>query len=99
IALANVNTIEFSMMLQSWVNGDTPPTPEDMPITDGEVVKIASMWGTLPGSTSVIVTSHRENMSRKHVIKLDQFAAVALYAGTATFELTSVDLFVRESLL
>ena len=93
----NVNTIEFSMTAQSSVNGDTPPTPEPMPIFCGEPPNTASMWGTLPGSTSVTVTSNRANMSRMHATVAAQVAALVFHAGTLACDETIEDRLVRAS--
>jgi hypothetical protein len=93
----NVNTIEFSMIPQSSVNGDTPPTPDCMPMFCGDPPNTASMCGVLPGSTSVTVTSQRENMSFMQVTVAVQVAALVFHAGTVEVELMIDERFVRES--
>ena len=93
----NVNTIEFSMIPQFDVNGDTPPTPDGNPIDCGEPPNTASMCGTLPGSTSVNATSKRENMFRMHATVASHTASLVFHAGTVRGELTIVDRLARES--
>ena len=65
----------------------------------GEPPNTASMCGTLPGLTSVTVTSQRANMSRMQVTVAAQFAALVFQAGTCFVELMLDDLLVRESSL
>src|SRR4051812_13715803 len=95
--LVNVKTIEFSITAQSSVNGETPPTPCCMPMFCGEPPNTASICGTLPGLTSVIVTSQRENMSFMHATVAVQCAALVFHAGTLRCDVMIDDLFVRES--
>src|SRR4051812_43742435 len=86
------------MITQSSVNGETPAVFASMPTCVGEPPNTASMCGTLPGSTSVTVTSKRENRSFMQVTVDCQFAAVTFHAGIDVCAVTIVDLFVRESL-
>src|SRR5258705_11954694 len=90
IASTNVNTIEFSMMEQSSVNGDTPPTFDGSPTSPGVPLNSASMCGTLPGSTSVTVTPNRDQMPLKQLTVSVQFCADGAKAGTATAGFTMI---------
>src|SRR5512139_1415901 len=97
ITLVNVNTIEFSITAQSSVNGLTPPTPDGIPMLPGPPPNTASMCGTLPGSTSVIVTSQRANMSFMHFTVSAHSCGDAFHAGTWRWLVMIDERFVRES--
>ena len=94
----NVNTIEFSITLQSVVNGDTPATFGSMPSRPGEPPNTASMCGTLPGSLSTTVTSYAENRSRMHDTVSDQVVALTDHAGIVVCAEAIEDRLVRASL-
>src|SRR5262245_1541037 len=85
------------MIPQSSVNGDTPPTPDGIPTSCGEPPNTASMCGTFPGSTSVTVTSNRDQISWKHATVALQVAALVFHAGTTAWLLTIDECWVRES--
>src|SRR5215212_956013 len=98
ITAVNVNTIAFSMIEQSVVNGDTPPTLVPIPSRVGEPPNTASMCGTLPGLTSVIVTSNAENSSRMHDTVADHVVALTFHGGMTVCAVGIVEWLVRESL-
>src|SRR5690349_11459421 len=89
-APVNVKTIEFSITTQSSVNGETPAVFASMPTCVGEPPNTASMCGTLPGSTSVTVTSKREKRSFMHVTVDCQFVALTFHAGSEVVAVTIV---------
>src|SRR5437867_2515924 len=93
----NVNTTEFSMIEQSVVNGETPPTFDGSPTWVGVPPNTARMCGTLPGSVSTTWTSNRDHRSRKHATVSAHTCGVVLHAGIATCWLTIDDVFVRAS--
>src|SRR3954463_15800466 len=99
ITFVNVNTIEFSMMPQSCVNGDTPATLFGMPSCVGEPPNTASMCGVWPGSTSVTLTSNGENRSFMQATVALHVVALTFHAGIDVVWLASVERLVRESLL
>src|SRR6185295_6621297 len=87
----NAKTIEPSITEQLRLNGEIPPTLVVMPTSDGARANSASMWGTDPGSTSVIVTSNRDQMSFMHATVAAQSAALAFQPGTSVGRVTIVD--------
>src|SRR5258706_12099938 len=95
----NVNTIEFSMIEQSVVNGDTPATLFGRPSCVGEPANTASMWLTLPGSVSVIVRLKGPKISFMHAVVAVFTVADAAHAGSDVCACAIEDVFVRESLL
>jgi len=95
----NVKTIEFSMIEQSVVNGDTPPTFEGRPTCVGVPPNTASMCGTLPGSVVTTWTSKREKISVKHETVSFHTVPPGFHAGIETCWLTMVEKLLRESLL
>src|SRR2546428_12473221 len=94
----NAKTIEFSITEQLRLNGEIPPTLVVIPTSDGERANSASMWGTVPGSTSAIVTSNRDHTSFMHATVAAQPAALGFQPGTCVGRVTIVDVFARESL-
>src|SRR3569623_152710 len=99
IAPVNVKTIEFSMIEQSVVNGDTPPTFEGKPSISGVPPKIASMCGTFPGSWSTTWTSKRDHRSLKQLTVSFHVCASVFHAGIDTCCCGIDEVFVVESLL
>ncbi len=97
--MVNVNTIEFSMTEQSWVNGETPATLVGRPSCVGEPPNTASMCGTAPGSVSTTVTPKGENKSRTQATVAFQVAASVFHAGIVVCCDAIVERLVRESLL
>src|SRR5258705_14016925 len=95
----NVKTIEFSMIEQSVVNGETPATLFGRPSCVGEPPNTASMWLTLPGSVSVMVTSNGPKISFMHAVVAAFTVAEAVQPGIAVRCCAIVDLFVREALV
>src|SRR5436190_16642168 len=99
ITFVNVNTIEFSMIAQSLVNGDTPATLLGMPSCVGDPPNTASMCGVWPGSVSVTVTSNGANSSFMHATVAVHVVALTFHGAIVVAACASVDRLVRESLL
>src|SRR4051812_40712664 len=94
----NAKTIEFSITVQLKLNGEMPPTLVVMPTSAGARANSASMCGTEPGSTSVIVTSNRDQMSFMHATVVAQSAGLAFQPGTCVGRLTIDDVLACELL-